>query len=34
LGRTWNDYPDPMRDAILALFGTGIIVMVFWLLLR
>jgi hypothetical protein len=25
--RTWNDYPDAMRDAILALFGTAIIVM-------
>jgi hypothetical protein len=31
--RTWNDYPKPMRDAILALLGIVVIVMVFWFLL-
>jgi hypothetical protein len=29
--RTWNDYPDPMRDAILALLGIAIVI-VFWFL--
>jgi hypothetical protein len=28
--RTWNDYPNPMRDAILALLGILVIVIVFW----
>jgi hypothetical protein len=23
--RTWNDYPDPTRDAFLALFGIAAI---------
>ena len=31
--RTWNDYPDPMRDGLLALFGISIIAIVFWFLL-
>jgi hypothetical protein len=31
--RTWIDYPDPTRDAFLALFGIAIIMMVFWFLL-
>jgi hypothetical protein len=30
--RTWNDYPNPMRDAILALLGVVVIVIVFWFL--
>ncbi|HET9686141.1 MAG TPA: hypothetical protein VFP79_03075 [Pseudolabrys sp.] len=29
----WNDYPDPTRDALLALFGIVVIVMVSWFLL-
>jgi hypothetical protein len=29
--RTWNDYPNPMRDAILALLGIAIVI-VFWFL--
>jgi hypothetical protein len=28
---TWNDYPNPMRDAILALLGIAIVI-VFWFL--
>jgi hypothetical protein len=31
--RTWNDYPNPTRDALLALFGIAMVVMVFWFLL-
>jgi hypothetical protein len=31
--RTWIDYPDPTRDAFLALFGIAVIMMVFWFLL-
>jgi len=31
--RIWNDYPDPIRDALLALFGIVVIVMVTWFLL-
>ena len=31
--RIWNDYPDPTRDALLALFGIVVIVMVSWFLL-
>jgi hypothetical protein len=30
--RTWNDYPNPMRDAILALLAIVIIAIVFWFL--
>jgi len=30
--RTWNDYPNPTRDALLALFVIVVIVMVFWFL--
>jgi len=29
--RTWNDYPDPTRDTLLALFAIAIIVMIFWI---
>jgi hypothetical protein len=28
--RTWNDYPNPTCDALLALSGIAVIVMVFW----
>jgi hypothetical protein len=28
--RTWNDYPNPIRDALLALVGIAIVVMVVW----
>jgi hypothetical protein len=31
--RTWNDYPNPTRDALLALFGIAVVVMVFRFLL-
>jgi hypothetical protein len=31
--RTWNDYPNPMRDGVLALVGIAVIVMVFWFFL-
>jgi hypothetical protein len=31
--RIWNEYPDPTRDALLALFGIVVIVMVIWFLL-
>jgi hypothetical protein len=31
--RSWNDYPNPTLDAILALFVIAVIVMVFWFLL-
>jgi hypothetical protein len=31
--QTWNDYPSPTRDALLALFGIAVIAMVFWFLL-
>jgi hypothetical protein len=31
--RTWNDYPNPTRDALLALFGIAVVVMAFWFLL-
>jgi len=30
--RTWNDYPNPTRDALLALLGIVVIGMVSWLL--
>jgi hypothetical protein len=30
--RIWNDYPDPKRDALLALFGIATIAMMFWFL--
>ena len=30
--RTWNDYPNPTRDAILALLGIVVIGIVFWFL--
>ena len=30
--RTWNDYPNPTRDALLALLGIVVIGMVYWLL--
>jgi hypothetical protein len=30
--RTWNDYPNPMRDAILALLGIVVIGIMFWFL--
>jgi hypothetical protein len=29
--RTWNEYPNPTRDAILALVGIAIVI-VFWFL--
>ena len=28
--RNWNDYPNPTRDAILALLGIVVLVIVFW----
>jgi ABC-type uncharacterized transport system substrate-binding protein len=31
--RSWNDYPNPTLDAVLALFVIAVIVMVFWVLL-
>ena len=31
--RTWNDYPDPARDGLLALFGLAVIVIMLWFLL-
>jgi hypothetical protein len=31
--RSWNDYPNPTLDAVLALFVIAVIVMVFWFLL-
>ena len=31
--RTWKDYPDPMLDAFLTLFGIAVVVIVLWLLL-
>ena len=31
--RIWNDYPDPIRDALLALFGIVVIAMMTWFLL-
>jgi hypothetical protein len=31
--RSWNDYPNPTLDAILALFIVAVIVVVFWFLL-
>jgi hypothetical protein len=30
--RIWNDYPSPTRDAVLAMFGIVVIVMLFWFL--
>jgi hypothetical protein len=30
--RTWNDYPNPTSDALLAL-GIAVIVIVFWFFL-
>jgi len=29
---TWNDYPNPMRDALLAVSGIAVIVTAFWFL--
>jgi hypothetical protein len=29
----WNDYPNPTLDAVLALFGIAVVVMVFRFLL-
>jgi len=29
--RTWNDYPNPTRDALFALFCIIVVVFVFWL---
>jgi hypothetical protein len=31
--RTWNDYPNPTFDALLALLGIAVIAMGFWFLL-
>jgi hypothetical protein len=31
--RSWNDYPNPTLDAVLALFVIAVTVMVFWFLL-
>jgi hypothetical protein len=30
---SWNDYPNPTLDAVLALFGIAVVVMVFRFLL-
>jgi hypothetical protein len=30
--RIWNDYPNPTRDTLLALFGIATIVMMLWFL--
>ena len=30
--RVWNDYPNPIGDALLGLFGIAVIVIVFWCL--
>ena len=31
--RIWNDYPNPTRDALLALFGIAVVGILVWVLL-
>ena len=31
--RTWKDYPNPLLDAFLTLFGIAVVVMALWFLL-
>jgi hypothetical protein len=30
-GHTWNDYSNPMRDALFALVCIAVVVIVFWI---
>jgi hypothetical protein len=31
--RTWNDYADPTRDAVVGTFGIAVIVIAVWFLM-